>query len=143
MESTVLNEHESACRAAHEQVQLLQHLYGRLADSAGEHARDVESEVDSKGRINELREDRQLLVAKLKDLGLLRTEPDPEREGLLELATGIRRALGGGDDQAMNQRLETEEREYLRLCEQLAAHDDDERIVASIDRTQAAIERLL
>lgn len=138
MESTVLTEHESACRASHEQVQLLQHLYGRLSEPGNEHP----AHVDAAGRIEELREDRQLLVAKLKELGLLRTEPDPEREGLLELATGIRRALGGGDDHAVTERLVTEEREYLRLCEQLSAHDEDARIIESMDRTHAAIERL-
>ena len=91
------------------------------------------------GRIAELREDRQLLVAKLRQLGLLRTEPDPERESLLEIVTGIRRALGGGEDDAMNERLEAEEREYLRLLEALASHDEDERLVASMDRARAAI----
>lgn len=138
MASTVLTEHESACRASHEQVQLLQHLYGRLAEDGSEQP----AGVDAAGRVEELRHDRQLLVAKLKALGLLRTEPDPEREGLLELATGIRRALGGGDDHAVIERLLTEEREYLRLCEQLAAHDEDPRMVESMDRTQAAIDRL-
>ena len=137
MENTVLTEHQSACRAAHEQVQLLQHLYGRLAEQEPELGR-----LNERRRVNELREARQLLVAKLKALGLLRTEPDPEREGLLDIATGLRRAFGGPNDAAVAGRLATEEREFLRLCEQLAVHDDDEEIIETIDRTHAAIERL-
>lgn len=134
MENTVLTEHQSACRAAHEQVQLLQHLYGRLAEQ--DHG------LDARSRLNELRGDRQLLVAKLKALGLLRTEPDPEREGLLDFATGLKQAFGSPDGDAVTGRLATEEREFLRLCEQLAAHDDDQRLVETIDCTEAAIERL-
>ena len=138
MESTLLTEHESACRAAHEQVQLLQHLYDRLANEGGHQA----SDVNSSGRLKELREDRQLLVSKLAKLGLLRTEPDPERESLMDFASGLKRAFGAADDDVLNERLSTEEREFLRLCEQLAAHDDDERLVETIDRARAAIERL-
>lgn len=138
MESTVLTEHQSACRAAHEQVQLLQHLYTRLAEQDGA----GDGRIDERGRMQELRQDRQRLVAKLKGLGLLRTEPDPEREGLLDIATELKRAFGSTEDDAVVDRLVTEEREFLRLCEQLAAHDDDEQIVETIDRTYAAIERL-
>jgi hypothetical protein len=138
VENTVLTEHQSACRAAHEQVQLLQHLYARLAEQDGA----GDERIDAGGRIQELREDRQRLVTKLKKLGLLRTEPDPEREGLLDIATELKRAFGGTDDDALVVRLVTEEREFLRLCEQLAAHDDDEQIVETIDRTHAAIKRL-
>lgn len=138
MENTVLTEHQSACRAAHEQVQLLQHLYARLAEQDG----TGDEGIHARGRMQELREDRQRLVAKLKSLGLLRTEPDPEREGLLDFATELKRAFGGTDDDALVGRLLTEEREFMRLCEQLAAHDDDEQIVEIIDRTHAAIERL-
>lgn len=136
MENTVLSEHQSACRAAHEQVQLMQHLYERLADD------DRAQSPSFDGRVTELREDRQLLVGKLRALGLLRKEPDPEREGLLELATGLKRALGAAGEDAVSERLVTEERELLRLTEQLAAHDDDERLIESIERTRAAIARL-
>lgn len=137
MENTVLTEHQSTCRAAHEQAQLLQHLYGRLAEQDSR-----PDALDERSRSDQLREDRQLLVAKLKALGLLRTEPDPEREGLLDIATGLKQAFGSPEGDAVTGRLATEEREFLRLCEQLAAHDDDEKIVKTIERTQAAIERL-
>lgn len=136
MENAVLTERQSACRAAHEQVQLLQHLYSRLAADG-----QVEG-IEADRRLNELRDDRQLLAGKLKQLGILRTEPDPEREGLLELAAELKRALGADDQGAVGRRLATEEREFLRLCEQLGAQDEDEQIVESIDRTRAAIGRL-
>jgi hypothetical protein len=138
MENTVLTERQSACRAAHEQVQLLQHLYGRLAEEHGSH----QEIIDERRRTDELREDRQMLVAKLKSLGLLRTEPDPEREGLLDIATELKRAFGGRNVEAVTGRLATEEREFLHRCQQLADHDDDDAIGVAIERTQAAIERL-
>lgn len=134
---SILTEHQSACRAAHEQVQLLQHLYARLTEEgAGREG------LDENRRMDELRADRQLLVAKLKALGLLRTKPDPEREGLLDLASGLMGALSAGNNNAANERLVSEEREFMRLCEQLAAHDDDARLIDSVARTRAAIERL-
>lgn len=137
MENTILTDHQSACRAAHEQVQLLQHLYGRLAEQGSR-----SDALDERIRSNQLREDRQLLVAKLRALGLLRTEPDPEREGLLDIAAGLKQAFRSPDDDAVTGRLATEEREFLRLCEQLAEHDDDEKIAEAIERTRTAIERL-
>ena len=138
MENTVLTEHESACRAAHEQVQLLQHLYGRLAEENGGRHQGF----DRRRRMDELRRDREALVARLKTLGLLRTEPDPEREGLLGIATELKQAFGGRNGDAVTDRLVTEEREFLRLCEQLASHDDDQKIDEIIDRTRVAIEGL-
>jgi hypothetical protein len=135
--STVLSDQESACRAAHEQVQLLQHLYQRLAEeTAGG------SGFDARRRLHELQADRHLLVGKLRALGLLRTEPDPEREGLLDIATGLKRAFGADDNDAVTGRLVTEEREFLRHCEQLAHHDEDQDIRKTMDRTHSALERL-
>ena len=135
MENTVLSEHESACRAAHEQVQQLQHLYERLAE-------DADSTESHDRRLGELRADRQLLVGKLRALGLLRTEPDPERASLLDIATGLKQAFGGDHDYAIASRLAAEEREFLQRCEQLAEHDTDDEIRETMDRTRAAIERL-
>lgn len=138
MENTVLTEHESACRAAHEQVQLLQHLYARLAEeNDGRH-----QSIDRRRRMDELRTDRQALVARLKALGLLRTEPDPEREGLLGIAAELKQAFAGRNGDAVTDRLLTEECEFLRLCEQLAGHDDAGALGEIIDRTRAAVERL-
>lgn len=137
MEKTVLSDHESACRAAHEQVQLLQHLYERLAEETAGRAGS-----DARRRLDELRADRQLLVGKLRALGLLRTEPDPEREGLLDIASGLKRAFGAESNGAETGRLVTAEREFLQHCEQLADHDRDPEIRKTMDRTRAALERL-
>lgn len=139
MSTTVLSEHQSACRAAHEQVQTLEHLYDHLvADEKGA----AMERLQVTRRRQELSTTRKLLSAKLEELGLLRTEPDPEREGLLEIVTSLKRAFGDDDAHAASERLAAEEKELLRLSEQLAEHDDDDALAGSVADTRAAIARL-
>lgn len=139
MNNAVLTDRQSACRAAHEQAELLQHLYDDLFGDAGGD-RCAAFQLDR--RLQELRTASRLLAGKLSQLGLLRTQPDPEREGLLEVLTGLKQAFGAGDERAASDRLLAEEQEFLKLNEQLAEHDEDDALAATIKDTRAAIARL-
>lgn len=139
MGEIVLTDHQLACRGAHEQVQFLRHLYEDILD------RRVECElagVDAATRGRELQEFQRLLSGKLKELELLPTRPDPEKEGMIEFFTKIRQALTEDENQAVGGRLVTEECELLRLSESLSGHDRDAAIDAHIERSRAAIDAL-
>lgn len=139
MSNTLLTEQQSACRAAHEQVQMLQDLYKRLlGDEDERHA--VRFRLDQ--RTGELLRDRNVLARKLEELDLLRTEPDPEREGILEVITELKRAFSLDDDNAVGERLIHEEQELLQLAKQLAQHDEDDAVAEIVRNTGEAIRHL-
>jgi len=139
MPGTVLTEYQSACRAAHQQVQMLEDLYEHLAGK--ENLRAVAS-VDVERRIRELRSFQETLAQKLEEQELLPMRPDPEREGLLELLTDVKAAFSGDDRPAADDRLTAEESELLQLTEQMLAHDDDAAIAEACAGTREAIARL-
>ena len=139
MPGTVLTEYQSACRAAHQQVQLLQNLYEHIAGK--ENLRAVAS-IDVDRRIRELRSFEETLSRKLEEQELLPMHPDPEKEGLLELFTDVRAAFSGNDRRAADDRLTAEESELLRLTEQMLAHDDDAAVAEACACTRDAIARL-
>ncbi len=76
MKNIVLDDYQTALRAAHEQVQLLEHAYQHQADS-------------SSARMAELGDYRKALLAELRRQKLLPTEPDPEREVLQRLVSHV------------------------------------------------------
>lgn len=139
MPETVLTEYESACRAAHEQAQLLRHLYERLLDD--ESARlNARLNVDERSR--QLERDQDLLAERLEKLGLLQSQPDPEKERLLELFTDLKRAFSDEDDRAVAERLIKEERDYLQFIQEAVSHDSDETLSDAILQTHAALTHL-
>ena len=139
MGEIVLTEHQIACRAAHEQVQFLRHLYEGILDGQFERG---PGGIDAEARGKELQEFQRLLSGKLKELELLPTRPDPEKEGMIELFTKIRQALKQEENQPVGGRLVTEECELLRLSESLSSHDRDPAIDAHIEKSRSAIDRL-
>lgn len=139
MGEIVLTDHQLACRGAHEQVQYLRHLYEGILDG------QVECElagIDAQTRGQELQEFQRLLSGKLKELELLPTQPDPEKEGMIEFFTKIRQALTEDENQPVGGRLVTEECELLRLSESLSSYDRDAAIDVHIERSRAAIDAL-
>jgi hypothetical protein len=139
MPETVLTEYQSACRAAYEQVQLLQHLYERLLDD--ESARlNAQLNVDERSR--QLQRDQDILAVRLAKLDLLKSEPDPEKERLLELFTDLKRAFSNDDQRAIAERLIKEERDYLQFIQQAAGHDSDESLSDAVLQAHAAVEHL-
>lgn len=138
MNNALLNDYQSACRAAHKQVQMLQDLYRDFLEKIAE----LRVGFDVEKRRGELRDFRVALAQKLKDQHLLPTRPDPEREGLVELLTGVMDAFTPEDHSAARERLATEESELLRLAEQLAAHDQDPLVEKAVARTRATIDLL-
>ena len=84
MADLILSDYQTALRAAHEQVQLLEHIY-----------EDVDE--DATARLAELRDYRDALAAALGDEDVLPTAPDPEREALKRLLERIHSALSSGD----------------------------------------------
>jgi hypothetical protein len=139
MPGTVLTEYQSACRAAHQQVQLLRNLYEHIARK--ENLRAVAS-IDVDRRIRELRSFQETLSRKLEEQELLPMHPDPEKEGLLELLTDVKAAFSGDDRRAADDRLTAEESELLRLTEQMLAHDEDAAVAEACAGTRDAIARL-
>lgn len=139
MSGFVLNEYQSACRAAHEQVQLLEDLYGRLVETlapeSGEGFRSDE-------RAGELRWFRSLLHAMLRDENLLPKQPDPEREELLELLTEVKEVFSADERAAVSERLITEEYGLLRLGEQIRERRRSAALENELERTRSAIDRL-
>jgi hypothetical protein len=139
MSGNVLTRYESACRGGHEQAQLLLHLYQHLVDDAED---ALTEQLNVQSRSKQLRRDRDLLAKKLSQLDLLQTEPDPEREQLLELFTDLKRAFTTDDEQAISERLASEESEFLKLVEEVAEHDNDESVASSVGQTREAIALL-
>ena len=139
MAETVLTELQSACRAAHEQVQLLKDLYQHLSERAAEGATGA---VDAARRIQELDSYQALLARKLEELDLLPKQPDPEREGLLELLTEVKAAFTAEDRPAVSERLAAEERELRKLTTQLLQHEDDTAVRDACAATEQAIANL-
>lgn len=139
MSNNVLTKYESACRGGHEQAQLLLHLYEHLVEDTGD---SLIERLKVNNRLNELRHDKEILSEKLSQLDLLQTEPDPEREKLLELFTDLKRAFTADDEHAISDRLAREESEFLDLVQEVAEHNSDESIASSLVQTRAAIELL-
>lgn len=139
MSGLVLNEYQSACRAAHEQAQLLEDLYGRLVGTlSSADAADFRPEE----RAGELQRFRERLYRLLQDESLLPKQPDPEREELLELFAEVRELFSTDERTAVSGRLLTEEYGLLRLGEQLQQQRDSEAIRQELERTRSAIHRL-
>ena len=140
MPNTLLTEYQSACRAAHEQVQMLQDLYQHLS---GNEKLPAIASIDVSERVRQLRAYEEILSRKLREQDLLPTRPDPEREGLLELMTELKAAItGGGDRPATDERLAAEESELLQLTEQILQHEEDEAIRDARASTREAIASL-
>lgn len=139
MPNTLLTGFQSACRAAHEQAQMLEDLYESLC---GPESRLAASSIDAELRIAELRELQELLSVKLKEQDLLPTRPDPERESLLELITGMKAGATGEGQPAVAQRLATDESELLQHIENMLEHDDDASLEEARARTRDVIARL-
>jgi hypothetical protein len=137
MPNTLLTDFQGACRAAHEQVQMLQDLYEHLCgpDSAA-------ASIDADERLAELRDFQDVLSQKLEEQDLLPTRPDPEREGLLELITGVKAAVTGEEKPAADERLASEESELLQHIEKMLEHDKDAALEEARGRTRDAIARL-
>lgn len=139
MPGFVLTEYQSACRAAQEQALLLEDLYQRLlnhdawSESAGFPAGE---------RARELREFRELLEQALHKEDLLPTQPDPEKEELLELVTELKGALTANEHAAIADRLVSEECGLLRLGEQMQERAPSDAIDRELARTRSAVRRL-
>ncbi len=139
MPNNVLTKYESACREGHEQAQLLLHLYEHLVDDAED---SLIEKLNVHSRSKQLRRDREVLSEKLAQLGLLQTEPDPEREKLLDLFTDLKRAFTDDDEHTISDRLAREESAFLELVQEVAGHDTDVSVTNSVAETRSAIERL-
>lgn len=139
MPNNVLTRYESACRGGHAQAQLLLHLYEQLIeDVAGSQI----ARWNINDRLKQLRRARDSLSEKLSELDLLQTEPDPEREKLLELFTDLKRAFTADDEHAISDRLATEESEFLKFIQEVAEHASDESVENIVVQTRAAIDLL-
>ncbi|HUD96471.1 MAG TPA: hypothetical protein VMO24_02940 [Woeseiaceae bacterium] len=139
MPETVLTEYQSACRAAHEQAQLLRHLYERLLD---DESALLNAQLNVDERTRQLERDQDLLAGRLEKLDLLKSQPDPEKERLLELFTDLKRAFSNEDNHAIAERLIKEERNYLKFIQQAAGHDSDESLSDAVLQTHAALGHL-
>lgn len=139
MSGFVLNEYQGACRAAHQQAQLVAHMYERLLQHAGL-GNVAAYRADERHR--ELQRLRALLEAFLARENLLPTKPDPEKEELLELFTGLREAFGADERLAVTERLISEEYGLLRLGERMQEASHAGEIDTALAETRAAIARL-
>ena len=139
MPNTLLTDFQSACRAAHEQVQMLQDLYEHLC---GPQSHFAAASIDVDDRVSELRHFQEVLSQKLKQHDLLPTQPDPERESLLELITEMKATVTGEEKPAADERLASEESELLQHIEKMLEHDDDAALEEARGRTRDAIARL-
>ncbi len=139
MTGFVLNEYQSACRAAHEQAQLLEDLYARLEGAA---SREGGNGLRPNERAAELRRFRELLHGMLQAENLLPKQPDPEREELLELLAEVKELFSADEHAAVSERLITEEYGLLRLGEQVQEQRPSQAMETELERTRAAIERL-
>ena len=139
MPNTLLTEFQSACRAAHAQVQMLKDLYEHLY---GPESQFASASIDADDRLAELRDLQEILSEKLKQQDLLPTQPDPERESLLELITGMKATMTGEEKPAADERLASEEGELLQYIEKILEHDGDAALEEARGRTRDAIARL-
>lgn len=139
MPNSVLTRYESACRGGHAQAQLLMHLYEQIVEDVPD---SLIARLNISDRLKQLRRARQSLSEKLSELDLLQTEPDPEREKLLELITNLKRAFTADDEHAINDRLATEESEFLKFVQEVADQASDELVGHIVVQTRAAIELL-
>ena len=139
MSGFFLTEYQGACRAAHQQAQLVAHMYERLLQHAGL-GNVAPYRADERHR--ELERFRKRLEAGLARENLLPTEPDPEKEELLELFTGLKEALGADERAAVTERLISEEYGLLRLGERMQETSHSSEIAAALVETREAIERL-
>lgn len=139
MPNNILTKYQSACRGGHEQAQLLLHLYEHLGEDVAD---SLIARLNVNDRLKQLRRDRDILLEKLSELDLLQTEPDPEREKLLEIFTDLKRAFTADDEHAIGDRLAREESEFLKLVQEVAEHDSDESVASSVSQTRAAVELL-
>jgi len=133
----VLTEYQSACRAAHEQVQLLQDLYRRLS-GASRAAEDLHLHE----RLDELQDFLAILSTELDRQNLLPSQPDPEKEEMLEMFTELKERFKTEGHSAVNERLAAEEETLLHLSEKLL----EDRHAGSFDdciaKTREAVRRL-
>lgn len=139
MPNSVLTRYESACRGGHAQAQLLMHLYEQIVEDVPD---SLIARLNISDRLKQLRRARHSLSEKLSELDLLQTEPDPEREKLLELITNLKRAFTADDEHAINDRLATEESEFLKFVQEVADQASDELVEHIVVQTRAAIELL-
>jgi hypothetical protein len=139
MPNTLLTEFQGACRAAHEQVQMLQDLYEHLC---GPESHLAAASTDADNRLAELRDLEEVLSQRLKEQDLLPKQPDPERESLLELITGMKATVTGEEQPAADERLATEETELLQHIEKMLEHGEDAALEEARGRTRDAIARL-
>lgn len=139
MTGFVLNEYQSACRAAHEQAQLLEDLYGRLTETLSV---DDAAEFRPEDRAAELQGFREHLFRLLREENLLPKQPDPEREELLELLAEVKELFSSEQRTAVSERLITEEYGLLRLGEQLQEQRGSRAIEGELEKARAAIDRL-
>ncbi len=139
MPNNVLTRYESACRGGHAQAQLLTHLYEPLVEDA---TGSLIARLKIDDRLKQLRHARDTLSGKLAELDLLQTEPDPEREELLDLFTDLKRAFAVDDDHTIGDRLAREESEFLKFAQEVAEHASDELMENTAAQTRVAIELL-
>lgn len=139
MPNNVLTRYESACRGGHAQAQLLMHLYEQIIEDVPD---SLIARLNINDRLKELRRAQHSLSEKLSELDLLQTEPDPEREKLLELFTNLKRAFTADDEHAISDRLAKEESEFLQVVHEVAEHTGDELVESIVEQTRAAIELL-
>lgn len=135
----VLNEYQSACRAAHEQAQLLEDLYKRLMETL---SFDDAAGFRPEDRAAELQRFREHLYRILQEENLLPKQPDPEREELLELLAEVKELFSADERTAVSERLITEEYGLLRLGEQLQEQRSSQAIERELEKARAAIDRL-
>lgn len=139
MPNTLLTGFQSACRAAHEQVQMLQDLYEHLG---APESRFAAASIDTEQRMAQLTGLREVLSRKLKEQDLLPTRPDPERESLLEFLTGMKASMTGEENPAADERLATEETELLQHIEKMLEYDDDASLEEARLGTRDVIAKL-
>ncbi|MEX2495838.1 MAG: hypothetical protein WD448_07105 [Woeseia sp.] len=138
MNNLVLTEYQSACRAAHEQVQLLRDLYEHLSSSHSA----VASDPGVQQRLGELQGFLDVLARELERQDLLPSQPDPEKEEALEFLTGLKGRFTTDDNSAVRQRLAAEEKELLRLIGTLRRENSAVAPDDCLAATREAIHRL-
>lgn len=138
MSNMILSEYQAACRAAHEQVQLLADLYEHLSSRAP----GAVPAVDLQQRLAALKEFREVLAAELKRQDLLPSQPDPEKEEALEFLTELKGRYTAEEHRAVQERLLSEERTLLQFSEQVLKEDARDALRKCHSQTQDAIRRL-
>lgn len=139
MPNNLLTTYESACRGGHSQAQLLIHLYEQIAEDVPD---SLTARLKINDRLKQLRQAQDSLSEKLSELDLLQTEPDPEREKLLEIFTNLKYAFTAEDEHTISDRLATEESEFLKFVQEVAEHASDKLVEIIVVQTRAAIALL-